>query len=157
MSNPVKPIPEGYHSITPYLIIKGASEAIELYKSAFGATETMRLNTPEGKVGHAELKIGNSMIMLADECSEMGALSPQSIGGVGVMLHLYVEDVDKVAEQARTAGLKETRPVMDQFYGDRSGTFEDPYGHIWTVGTHIEDLTAEEINKRMEAMMSQKA
>jgi PhnB protein len=152
---PVKPIPDGYHSVTPYLIVKDAAGAIEFYKKAFGAKELMRLNGPDGKVGHAELKIGSSPIMIADEAPQMGARSPQAFGGSPVSFYLYVPNVDALASQAVAAGAKVIRPVKDQFYGDRNGTFEDPFGHTWTIGTHMEDLTPEEINKRMEAFMKQ--
>ena len=144
----VKKIPEGYHSVTPYLIISGASEAIEYYKKAFGATEIMRMPGPDGKIGHAELKIGDSPIMLADEFPEMGYKSPTTLGGSPVSLMIYVEDVDKTFAAAIAAGGKEQRPVKDQFYGDRMGTLEDPYGHIWHVATHTEDVSPEEMERR---------
>ncbi len=148
----VKPIPDGYHTATPYLIIKGAAEALEFYKKAFSATETMRMADPKtNHIGHAEIKIGDSPIMMADENPDMGFRSPKSIGGTPVSIMLYVEDVDAVAKQALAAGAKEVRPVEDQFYGDRSGTFEDPFGHVWTIATHKEDLTPEEIGKRAAA------
>ena len=134
-----KPIPEGYHTATAYLIIKDAAQAIEFYKKAFGATEVMRFAQPDGKIGHAEIKIGDSHIMLADEFPEMGARSPQSIGGSPVSILLYVEDVDAQAKLAVAAGAKVVRPVKDQFYGDRSGSFEDPFGHQWHIATHVED------------------
>jgi PhnB protein len=149
----VKPIPEGYHTVTPYLIVKDAAGAIDFYKKALGATEIMRFAGPNGKVGHAEVKIGDSRVMLADEFPEMGAVSPQSIGGTPVGLCLYVKDVDALSKQAIAAGAKVVRPVQDQFYGDRSGTFEDPYGHKWTIATHKEDVSPEEMKKRMEAAM----
>jgi len=145
-----KPIPEGYHSVTPYLIIKGASEAIDFYKKAFGATELFRMPAPEGKIGHAEIKIGDSPIMLADEFPEMGYKSPQTLGGSPVSLMIYVADVDTVFKQAIAAGGKEQRPVKDQFYGDRSGTLEDPFGHVWHVATHKEDVSPEEMERRMK-------
>ena len=151
MSGKVNPIPEGYHTVTPYLIIKGASEAIEFYKKAFGAIELFRMPQPDGRVGHAELKIGDSIIMLADEFPEMNATSPQTLGGTPVNLLLYVEDVDTMYPQAISAGGIEQRPLQDQFYGDRSGTFKDPFGHVWTIATHTEDLTPEEIGKRAAA------
>lgn len=147
----VKPIPEGYHSVTPYLCCRDAARAIEFYKKAFGATEIMRMGAPDGKVGHAELQIGNSRVMIADEFPEMQFLSPASIGGTPVTLHLYVEDVDAVVPRAVGAGAKVTRPVKDEFYGDRAGQVEDPFGHRWYVSTHKEDLTMEEIDKRREA------
>ena len=151
MASNVKAIPEGYHSVTPYLIIKGAAEAIEFYKKALGATERMRMPQPDGRIGHAELQIGDSAVMLADECPEMNARSPKSIGGSPVTIHLYVEDVDKVASKAVAAGAKEIAPVKDQFYGDRAGKFEDPFGHLWYISTHKEDLSPEEIQKRAKA------
>ena len=150
---PVKPIPEGYHSVTPYLIVKGAAAAIDFYKRAFNATEIMRLGAPGGKIGHAEIQIGDSRIMLADEHPEMNASAPQSPGSSGVGICLYVEDVDTMVAQAIGAGAKVQRPLQDQFYGDRSATLEDPFGHVWTVATHIEDVSPDEIHRRMEEMM----
>jgi len=144
----VKAIPDGYHSVTPYLIISGATGAIEYYKKAFGATELMRIDAPGGKIGHAEIKIGDSPIMLADEFPEMGYKSPTTLGGSPVSIMIYVEDVDSVFKQAIAAGGKEQRPVKDQFYGDRSGTLEDPFGHVWHVATHKEDVSAEEMERR---------
>jgi PhnB protein len=152
----VKPIPDGYHSVTPYLIISGAGATIEFYKRAFGATELLRMPGPGGKVMHAEIKIGDSPIMLADEMPEMGYRGPQALGGTPVSIMLYVQDVDKTFNQAVAAGAKVMRPLQDQFYGDRSGTVTDPYGHVWTIGTHKEDLTPEEIDRRFEAQMKQK-
>lgn len=148
---PVKPIPDGYQSVTPYLIIDGAAAAIDFYKRAFGAVELMRLSAPDGKVGHAEVQIGTAILMLADEFPEMGAKGPSSYGGSPVSFMIYVEDVDAKFEQALAAGGTEVRPVKNQFYGDRSGTLKDPFGHTWTIGTHIEDVTPEEINRRFEA------
>ena len=150
MSKP-KPIPEGYHTATPYLVIKDAAKAIEFYKKAFGAKEMMRMSQPDGRIGHAEIKIGDSPIMLADEFPEMGARSPQSLGGSPVSILLYVEDVDAFAKQAVSAGTKVVRPVKDQFYGDRSGSFEDPFGHQWHIATHVEDVALEEMHKRAAA------
>jgi len=149
----VTPIPEGYHSLTPYLIVKGAAEAIEFYKTAFKATEVMRLEGPGGNVGHAEILIGNSHLMLADECPEMQAFAPQDPGKCGVGICLYVEGVDDVVAAAIKAGAVVQRPLQDQFYGDRSATLVDPFGHTWTVATHIEDVDPEEIDRRMQAMM----
>lgn len=146
-----KPIPEGYHTATPYLIIKGAADAIEFYKKAFGATELMRMPMPGGKIGHAEIKIGDSPIMLADEYPEMGYKSPETLGGSPVSIMIYVEDVDAVFSQAIAAGGKEKQPVKDQFYGDRLGTLEDPFGHVWHVSTHKEDVSMEEMEKRAKA------
>jgi len=146
----VKPIPDGYHSVTPYLIIDGASDAIDYYKKAFNATELFRMEH-QGKIGHAELKIGDSPIMLADEQPALGYRAPAALGGTPVSLMIYVEDVDTIYKQAITAGGKELKPLQDQFYGDRSGTLTDPYGHIWTVATHKEDVTPEEMDKRIKA------
>jgi PhnB protein len=151
MSKP-KPIPEGYHTATPYLIIKDAAKAIEFYKRAFGAKEMMRMSQPDGRIGHAEIKIGDSPIMLADEFPEMGARSPQSLGGSPVSILLYVEDVDAFAKQAVATGTKVVRPVKDQFYGDRSGSFEDPFGHQWHIATHVEDVAPDEMHKRAAAV-----
>ena len=147
----VKPIPEGYHSVTPYLILNGAADAIEYYQKAFGATELFRMSAPGGKIGHAEIKIGNSPIMLADEHPEMGYKSPRSWGGTPVSLMIYVEDVDTVFKQAIAAGAKEQQAVKDQFYGDRTGTLTDPFGHVWTIATHKEDVSMEEMQQRMKA------
>jgi PhnB protein len=152
----VKPIPEGYHSVTPYLSIKGAVQALEYYKKAFGATELFRMEH-DGKIGHAEIKIGDSPIMLADEFPEMGFVSPQTLGGSPVGIMIYVEDVDTVFKQAIDAGGTEKKAVQDQFYGDRSGTLTDPFGHVWTVATHKEDVAPEEIDKRLAAMKAQGA
>jgi PhnB protein len=153
MAGNVKPIPDGYHSVTPYLIVNGAAAAIEFYKKAFGATELGRMPQPDGRVGHAELQIGDSRVMLADEFPERDIHGPKKYGGSAVTLHLYVEDVDQVASQAVAAGAKILRPVQDQFYGDRSGMLADPFGHQWNVSTHKEDLTMEEIGKRAAAGM----
>jgi PhnB protein len=146
----VKPIPDGYHSVTPYLICDSAADAIEYYKKAFGATELFRMDH-EGKVGHAELKIGDSPIMLADEYPQMGYRSPKALGGTPVSIMIYVPDVDTVYQQAIDAGATEVKPLQDQFYGDRSGTLTDPFGHVWTIATHKEDVTMEEMNRRMAA------
>jgi PhnB protein len=151
----VRPIPEGYHSITPYLAVDGAAAAIEFYKKAFGATEVMRMPAPGGKVGHAEIRIGDSRVMLADEYPDMGFRSPKAYGGSPLGLHLYVEDVDAVARQAVAAGAREVKPVKDQFYGDRTGSFEDPFGHVWHIATHKEDLAEGELKRRAEAAMGQ--
>jgi PhnB protein len=148
-----KPIPDGYRTATPYLIVRGAAEAIEFYKRAFGATEMLRMADPQGRVGHAEIKIGDSVIMLADEHPAMGYRGPHSLGGSSVSILLYLEDVDAVFARAIKAGAKGKRPVMDQFYGDRSGTLEDPFGHLWTVATHVEDVPPEELQRRAEAAM----
>lgn len=153
----VKPIPDGYHTATPYLILNEAAQAIEFYKAAFGATELFRMASPDGRVGHAEIRVGDSPIMLADECPEMGHKSPQSLGGAGISLLLYVEDVDAQFAQAVAAGATVLRPVQDQFYGDRSGTVADPFGHVWTISTHKEDLTLEELHQRAAVWMKQSA
>jgi PhnB protein len=147
---PVKPIPEGYHVVTPYLIVKGALRAIEFYKKAFGASEVARFDGPDGKIGHAEIRIGDSPVMLADEYPDMGFRSPQSLGGAGVSLMIYVEQVDDMFARALSAGAKQLRAVQDQFYGDRSGTLEDPFGHVWTLSTHIEDVPPDELRKRAQ-------
>jgi PhnB protein len=151
MSSTVKSIPEGYHSVTPYLIIKGAADAIEFYKKAFGATELFRMPQPDGRIGHAEIKIGDSPIMLADEYPEMRYLGPQTLGASPVSLMIYVDDVDSVFNLAIATGAQQQRPVEDKFYGDRSGTLVDPYGHVWHIATHKEDVTPEEMEKRMAA------
>ena len=152
---PVKPIPEGYHSVTPYLIVKGGANAIEFYKKAFGATEIMRFEGPGGALGHAEIRIGNSPVMLADEYPDMGFRSPQTLGGAGVSLMVYVEQVDAVFQRAIAAGAKELRAVQNQFYGDRSGTLQDPFGHVWTISTHVEDIPPEEMHRRSQEMVKQ--
>ena len=149
-----RPIPEGYRTATPYLIVKGAADAIEFYKKAFGATEMLRMADPHGRVGHAEIRIGDSVIMLADEHPAMGYRGPRSLGGSSVSILLYLEDVDRVFERAVKAGAKAQRPVADQFYGDRSGTLEDPFGHVWTVATHVEDVPPEEMKRRAQAAMN---
>ena len=151
-STKVKAIPDGYHSVTPYLIIDGAARALDFYKRAFDAKEMMRIPSPGDKIGHAEIKIGDSVIMLADEHPEMGARSPSHFGGSPVSIMIYVEDVDKQFKQAIAAGGTEVRPLADQFYGDRSGTLKDPFGHSWHLSTHKEDVSMEEMNRRMAAM-----
>jgi len=147
----VKPIPEGYHSLTPYLIVDGAAQALEYYKKAFGATELMRMEH-EGKIAHAEMKIGDSPFMLSDEHPQMGYRGPKTLGGSAVALMIYVDDCDAIFKQAIAAGGIEKKALQDQFYGDRSGTLEDPFGHSWTVSTHKEDVSQEEIDKRLAAM-----
>jgi PhnB protein len=151
---PVKPIPEGYHSVTPYLIIRGAAEGIEFYKKAFGAIELFRFPAPDGKIGHAEIKIGDSPIMIADEYPDMGYQGPQALGGSPVSLMIYVEDVDTVFNRAVEAGATVKEALADKFYGDRIGTVVDPFGHRWHVSTHKEDVSAEEMQERMKAHMS---
>ena len=155
MSGKVKAIPEGYEGATPYLIIKGANTAIEFYKKAFGATEIMRIPAPGQKVGHAEIKIGNAIIMLADEDPEMNHKSPQSFGGTPVSMLVYVPDVDAFVKRAIAAGAKALTPVESKFYGDRSGSLEDPFGHHWHFATHVEDIPPDEMAKRAEAFMKQ--
>jgi PhnB protein len=147
-------IPQGYNSVTPYLVVKGAAQAIEYYKKVFGATETVRMDGPDGKVGHAELKIGNSHIMLADENPKMGQgyTSAASIGASPVSLYVYIPDVDRVVERAVAEGAKLLRPVADQFYGDRSGFIQDPFGHLWGIATHVEDVAPQEMAERMKKM-----
>jgi len=149
MPESVSHVPEGYHSVTPYLIVDGAARAIEFYRRAFGAEELFRMEREEGRVGHAEIRIGDSYVMLADEHPEMGARSPRSIGGSPISLMLYVPDVDATVSQAVAAGARLTRPVEDQFYGDRTGGVEDPFGHVWYVATHVEDVAPEELQRRM--------
>jgi PhnB protein len=148
MSPSVKPIPDGYPRVSAYLIIDGASEAIDFYKDVFGASERMRIGAPGGKVGHAELAIGDSMIMLADEYPEMDAVGPKTVGGTPVTMSVYVENVDATFDRAVKAGAQALRPVEDQFYGDRSGQFLDPFGHKWHVASHIEDVPPDEMAKR---------
>ncbi len=154
MAGKVKSIPAGYHTATPCLTVNGAARAIEFYKRAFGATELMRFAHGD-KIGHAEIQIGDSKIMLSDEFPEMGARSPQSIGGSPTAVYLYVDNVDAVTDRALTAGAKEVRPVEDKFYGDRSGTLTDPFGHTWHIATHKEDVPEGELKKRAEAFMKQ--
>ena len=146
----VKPIPDGYSSVTPYLIVSGAAQALDYYKMAFDAKELMRMPGPDGKIAHAELQIGSSRIMLADESPQMGHKSPQTLGGSGTGLMLYVNDVDDTFQRAVSGGGKIVQPVKDQFYGDRSGTLADPFGHQWTIATHIEDVAPEEMKRRMD-------
>lgn len=155
MSGNVKPIPEGYHAITPYLYIDGAAKAIEFYKEAFGAEEVMRMPGPDGRIGHAEIRIGDSHVMLADEHPEIGARGPKAYGGAPFSLLLYVEHVDTVIERAIVAGAKLVREVADQFYGDRSGGIEDPFGFTWYVATHVEDVSPEEMERRAAAKASE--
>ena len=149
-----KPIPEGYPRLTPYLIVDGASAAIDFYGSVLGASERMRMPMPNGRIGHAELELGDSLLMLADENPDMDIRGPASLGGTPVSMHLYVEDADAVFARALEAGAKALRPVEDRFYGDRSGQFEDPFGHRWDVSTHVEDVPPEEMSKRADAAMA---
>ncbi len=152
----ISPIPKGYHTVTPYLIVNGGIRALEFYKKAFGAKSVVCMEHGNGKVGHAELTIGDSKIMLSDGCPEMKTPSPKELGGTPVSLHLYVKDVDAFVKRAIAAGAKLIRPVENQFYGDRSGGLEDPFGHIWYVATHIEDLTLGQIKKRAAELFGKK-
>ncbi len=145
--------PEGYSSLTAYLIVQGAAAAIDFYKNVFGATETLRMPMPDGRIGHAELRIGDSVLMLADEFPEAEAISPKTLGGTTVGMMIYVDDADAVFNKAVSLGAKVKKPMADQFYGDRNGTVEDPWGHKWTISTHVEDVTREEMERRMAAMM----
>jgi PhnB protein len=151
----VKPIPDGYHSVTPYLIVADGAGAVAFYEKALGAKLRLKLDRPDGKIGHAELDIGDSVIMLADEYAGHEAWAPPHFGGSPVTLHLYVADVDAVVSRAAAAGGKIVRPVQDQFYGDRGGAFTDPFGHVWHVATHIEDVPLDEINRRAAAAMKE--
>jgi PhnB protein len=151
MPKATSPIPAGYHSVTPYLCIKGAAKAIEFYTKAFGATELLRMGQPDGRVGHAEIQIGDSRIMLADEFPERGFLGPRGGERSPVMLHIYIADVDAVFARALAAGAKAVRPIADQFYGDRGGMLEDPFGHSWYIATHVEDVSEDEMERRMKA------
>lgn len=152
----VKPIPEGYSTVVPYFSVKGASDAIAYYQKAFGAKELLRMPMPDGTVGHAELKIGNSVVMLADEMNHPDAIakSPRTLGGITSGLCLYVEDCDALFNRAVEAGGKVRRPLTTQFYGDRSGTVEDPFGQVWTISTHVEDVPPDEMRRRMEKFTS---
>jgi PhnB protein len=152
MASTVKPVPKGYHNVTPYLIVNGAARALDFYKQVFGATERMRMAGPGGKIGHAEIGIGDSVIMLADEHPEMGARAPGAFGGAAVSIMLYVNDVDATVKNAVAQGAKVVRAVEDKFYGDRTGTIEDPFGHQWHVGTHKEDVPPDEMQRRAAAM-----
>ena len=152
----VSPIPEGYTSVTPYLIVKDAAKAIEYYKKVFGAKEIFRMDGPNGKVGHAELQIGNARIMLADENPSMGQghSSATSIGSSPVSLYLYIPDVDRVVERAVAEGAKILKPIQNQFYGDRSGFVQDPFGHFWGIATHVEDVSPQEMEERMKKLQA---
>lgn len=157
MTAKVKPVPEGTHTVTPHLVIDGAAKAIDFYKKAFGAKETMRMGMPGGgdRVMHAEIKIGDSAIMLADEFPEMGYRGPTSLGGVASSIYLMVDDVDATHKQAVANGAKEMRPLQNQFYGHRTGTIEDPFGHVWTIATQVEVLSPDEMGKRAAAAFAQ--
>lgn len=152
----VKPIPDGYHTLTPYLTVKGASEAIAFYTRAFGAEELFRMALPDGRIGHAEIRIGNSPIMLADEFPEMGNKSPGTLGGSPISLLIYVEDSDAIFARAVAAGATVLRPMADQFYGDRSGMVKDPFGHTWSISTHREDVSPDELERRAKALHGKK-
>jgi PhnB protein len=148
----VSPVPAGYHSVTPYLIIDGAARALPWYVQVFGAREVMRLSAPQGKIGHAEIEIGDSHVMIADESAESQARGPASFGGSPVSLHVYVPDVDAIVARAVAAGAEVKSPVQDKFYGDRMGTLLDPFGHTWHISTHIEDVAPDEIERRLAAL-----
>lgn len=154
---PVSHVPAGYHSVVPYITVRGAAKAIEFYKSAFGATEIMRFEGPGGSVAHAELEVAGSRFMLGDEMPEWGNRGPESLGGASGGLCLYLPDVDAAFARAVSAGAKAFKPVMDQFYGDRSGTVVDPFGHVWTLATHIEDVSIPEMQRRCAEFMKQAA
>jgi len=151
----VKPIPDGYGSAIPYLIVRGAAKAIDFYKEVFGATEMMRFPAPDGRIGHAELKIGNALFMIADEYPELGHRDPRDVGGTPVSIMVYVPDVDSLVRKAQMRGATMRRPLADQFYGDRSCTLEDPFGHVWHFATHKEDVSFEEMGRRMKSMREQ--
>jgi PhnB protein len=155
MAKKASPIPTGFHSVTPYLVVAGAARAITFYQQAFGAAEVLRIPAPDGRIGHAEIKIGDSHVMLSDEYPEMGARAPGTLGGSPVSLLLYVADVDQTVAQAVAAGATVQRPIEDKFYGDRSGSLVDPFGHIWHVSTHVEDLSPDELKQRAAAVMAQ--
>ena len=157
MAGQVKPVPTGYHTVTPYLTLSDASGAIDFYKRAFGASELFRMDRPDGKIGHAEIKIGDSIVMLADESPRSDSRSPQSLGGTTAGIFLYVENVDAVFDTAVKAGAKVHQPLTNMFWGDRFGGLTDPFGHSWALATHIEDVAPEEMEKRMQAAMSQAA
>jgi PhnB protein len=149
-----KPIPEGYHTVTPYLAVDGAADAIEFYKKAFGAQETLRMDGPDGSIAHAEIKIGDSLVMLSDPFPQSTVKPPNALGGTSASVFLYVEDADEVVKQAVDAGATVTMELQDQFWGDRFGSISDPFGHTWSVATHVEDLTPEEIAERGKAAMA---
>ena len=151
---PAKPIPEGYHTLTPYLAIDGAAEAIEYYKKAFGAKERVRMDAPDGKIGHAELEIGDSLVMLSDPFPQASTAPPKELGGTSASVFMYVEDVDAVVKKAVDAGATVTMEVADQFWGDRFGSVQDPFGHVWSIATHVEDVPPEEMAERAKAAMA---
>lgn len=151
----VNAIPPGHHTVTPYLAVKNGIEALKFYTNAFGATETFKLLLPDGRIGHAEIRLGDSVIMFSDEFPEYGGKAPVTLGGSPVSIHLYVDDVDAFFKRALNAGAKERKPVMDQFYGDRSGQLEDPFGHLWWVATHKEDVAVDELERRVQQMFTE--
>ena len=155
MANKAKTVPEGYHTVTPYMTLRDAVSAIDFYRRAFGAELVMKLDMPDGKIAHAEMRIGDSVIMMSEENPEWGNKSPLTLGGSPMFLMIYLPDVDAAFAKALAAGATVVRPVEDQFYGDRAGTLKDPYGHQWTLGTHMEDLSQEEVQRRMEAEFAQ--
>jgi PhnB protein len=150
----VTPIPEGYHTVTPYLAVEDAAEAIEYYKKAFGAKERVRMNAPDGKIGHAELEIGDSLVMLSDPSPQASTKPPKELGGTSASIFMYVEDVDAVVKQAVDAGARIEMEIANQFWGDRFGTVADPFGHLWSIATHVEDVPAEEMAERAKAAMA---
>ena len=154
MPSSVKPIPEGHRTVAPYLAIKNAAGALEFYKKAFGAVETYKLIIPDGRVGHAEIRLGDSLIMLSDEFPEFGGKAPEALGGSPVSIHLYVDDVDAFFKRALAVGAHELKPIANQFYGDRSGQLQDPFGHLWWVATHREDVEPDEMQKRVRALFA---
>ncbi|HLY60035.1 MAG TPA: VOC family protein [Terriglobia bacterium] len=157
MSTKAKAVPEGFHTITPYLVVRDAAKAVEFYKRAFGAEVRGIHYTPDGKIMNADLKIGDSIVLMSEEFPEMKALSPQSLGGSSVTIHIYTEDVDAKFKQAVSAGATAVMPVMDMFWGDRYGQLADPFGHRWSIATHVEDLTSDEIQKRGQAVFAEMA
>ena len=152
-SSDVNPIPEGFHTLTPYLHVKGAKEALDFYREALGAEETYRMDAPDGTIMHAEMRVGDSHLMLSEEREDWGNLSPSTLGGTPFSLMVYVKDCDAVIERALAAGATELMPVRDHFYGDRSGMVEDPFGHRWNISTHVEDVPPDELDRRMREMM----
>ena len=154
MPTSVKPIPDGHRTVAPYLAIKYAAAALEFYEQGFGAVETYKLIVPDGRVGHAEIRLGDSLIMLSDELPELGGKAPEALGGSPVSIHLYVEDVDAFVKRAVAAGARELKPVANQFYGDRSGQLQDPFGHLWWVATHKEDVASDEMQRRVRALFA---
>jgi PhnB protein len=151
---PPQPVPEGYHTVTPYLAVEDAAAAIEYYKKAFGAKERVRMDAPGGKIGHAELEIGDSLVMLSDPFPQSSTKPPKQLGGTSASVFLYVEDVDSVVQDAIDAGATVTMPIQDQFWGDRFGSVTDPFGHSWSIATHVEDVPPEEIEERAKAAMA---